>query len=193
MNKQLINENYEKHCATPSDINEHLPTLYSLAKECETITEMGVRNVVSTWAFMLRNPLRLVGIDLHTNENVEAAKQIYPKWEFIQGDSTKVEISNTDLLFIDTLHIGSVLRKELNKHADKVNKYIVLHDVETYGYKPEPTDWQTPEIMENYLANDTGLMPVINEFLNNNENWYIYQHHKNNNGLMVLKRIKNGK
>ena len=29
--------------STPSDINEHLPTLLRYAQECDHITEMGVR------------------------------------------------------------------------------------------------------------------------------------------------------
>lgn len=188
MQSELIKQNYELAKNTPSDINEHIDTLYNLAKECSHITEMGVRNVVSTWAFMLRNPETLVGIDLHTNPNVATAEFIYPKWKFIKADTTKITIDETDLLFIDTLHTGSQVKKELELHANKVRKYIVFHDVETYGYKPEPTDWQTPEIMQNYKYNDTGIMPPILEFLELNKNWYIYQHYKNNNGLLIIKR-----
>ena len=101
----MIKEKFELAKSTPSDINEHLDTLYELAKECNHITEMGVRNVVSTLAFMLRDPKKLIGIDLHTNKNVENAKLLYPKWEFIQSDTNKIKIKETDLLFIDTLHI----------------------------------------------------------------------------------------
>lgn len=188
---ELINQNFNLAKSTPSDIHEHIDTLYNLAKECNHITEMGVRNVVSTWAFMLRNPETLVGIDLHTNHNVEKAKFIYPKWNFKQADTTKIKIDETDLLFLDTLHTGSQIKKELELHADKVRKYIVFHDVETYGYKPEPTDWQTPEIMENYKHNDTGIMPPILDFLNANKEWTIHAHYTNNNGLLVIKRNGN--
>lgn len=185
----MINENFIKAKKTPSDINEHIDTLYNLALECEHITEMGVRNVVSTWAFMLRNPKKLVGIDLHTNDNVLIAKEAYPKWEFIQADSTKIEINPTEMLFIDTLHIYTQLKKELNIHAKNVSKYIVLHDTNTYGFVDEPTDWQTPEIMENYLVeNKKGLQPAIIEFLNENKEWYLYKEYTNNNGLTILKR-----
>lgn len=189
----MIKENFEAAKQTPSDINEHLDTLYDLSKECEHVTEMGVRNVVSTLAFMFRNPRKLIGIDLHTNENVEAAKKIYPKWEFKQADTTKIEIEQTDLLFIDTLHIYSQLKKELELHATKVNKYIVLHDTNTYGYIDEPTSWQTPEIMENYLVEiKTGLQPALFEFLENNKEWFIFKEYTNNNGLTILKRKNNG-
>lgn len=188
----MINENFIKAKNTPSDIHEHMDTLYNLAKECSHITEMGVRNVVSTWAFMLRDPEKLVGIDIHTNDNVLIAKEAYPKWEFIQADTTKIEIEKTDLLFIDTLHIYSQLKKELDLHAKNVNKYIVLHDTTTYGHVDEPTSWQTPEIMENYkVENKTGLIPAINEFLNDNPEWVIFKEYTNNNGLTILKHKKN--
>lgn len=184
-----IQEQFNLAKITPSDINEHIDTLYNLAKECEHITEMGVRNVVSTWAFMLRDPKKLVGIDIHTNENVGIASKLYPKWKFILGDTTKIKIEETDLLFIDTLHIYSQLKKELILHAGQVKKYIVLHDTTTYGYKDEPTDWQTPEIMQNYqLDEKKGLQPAVNEFLIDNPEWILYKEYTNNNGLTILKR-----
>lgn len=190
MNQTEIKRKYEEACKTPSDINEHLPTLYDLAKECSHITEMGVRSVVSTWAFMLRNPLKLIGIDIHTHPNVHEAKKVYPKWQFIEADTLTYTIERTDLLFIDTLHITSQLKRELELHANSVNKYIVLHDTKTYGYVDEPTDWQTPEIMKNYIVGEKkGLKPAIKEFLNTNKNWYLYAEYTNNNGLTILKRI----
>ena len=47
----MIEDYYQIQCDTASDINEHLPVLKEYAQKCETITEMGVRAVVSTWAF----------------------------------------------------------------------------------------------------------------------------------------------
>jgi hypothetical protein len=190
MNQLLIRDNYHQACKTPSDINEHLEVLYDLAKECSHITEMGVRSVVSTWAFMYRNPSVLVGIDLHVHPNIDEALKVYPNWKFIQADTLKIDIEPTELLFIDTLHIYSQLKKELFKHAKKAKKYIVLHDTTTYGQNDEPTDWQTPEIMENYQTeNKKGLIPAIDEFLEANKEWYIYRQYTNNNGLTILKRV----
>ena len=40
-----------------------------------------------------------------------------------EGDTAKVTIDPTDLLFIDSLHTGEHLRKELFRHHLKVNKY----------------------------------------------------------------------
>jgi hypothetical protein len=47
----LVDSKYNDVANSFSDINEHIPTLYEYAKNCEVIAEMGVRGVVSTWAF----------------------------------------------------------------------------------------------------------------------------------------------
>ena len=51
---------------TQSDINEHFPAIIELAKECDHITEMGVRTVVSTWAWLAGAPKKgLFSYDIH--------------------------------------------------------------------------------------------------------------------------------
>ena len=55
---------YDTFCAKKSDINEHLPVLKKYADHCDHITEMGVRSVVSTFAFILAKPKKLISIDL---------------------------------------------------------------------------------------------------------------------------------
>ena len=37
---------------TQSDINEHIPTILKYGQECNHITEMGVRGILSTWAWL---------------------------------------------------------------------------------------------------------------------------------------------
>ena len=187
MNTEKIKQKYEELCNTPSDINEHLPDLYQLALQCDHITEMGVRSCVSTWAFLMANPMRLISYDINYNENFEEVLRARNDWRIFVADVLKVKIEKTDLLFIDTLHTYTQLKKELKLHAGKVKKYIVFHDTETYGYTPEPSSWQTENIMQNYIDNDKGIMPAILEFLNENKDWEIYKQKKNNNGLLILK------
>jgi hypothetical protein len=43
---ELNKNKYNNLSRFPSDINEHLPTLYKYATECETILETGVRGCV---------------------------------------------------------------------------------------------------------------------------------------------------
>ena len=51
---------YNELCVTPSDINEHLPTLKVYAEQCEHVTEMGVRGIVSTYALLMGKPKTMI-------------------------------------------------------------------------------------------------------------------------------------
>ena len=54
---------------TPSDINEHFPAIVKYGRECETITEMGVRWIVSTWGWLAALPKKLTSYDLKDPSN----------------------------------------------------------------------------------------------------------------------------
>lgn len=173
----ILNE-YIKNCNTISDINEHLPTLLEFGKKCKTITEFGVRNVVSTWAFALARPLKLVCIDILRSPNVDSflkkCKEENINAEFILGDTLKINLEETDLLFIDTLHNYKQLKTELNIHYTKVKKYIILHDTISFGTKDE-------------VGVGKGLLAAIKEFLNEHSEWIELISYRNNNGLTILK------
>jgi len=49
---EYIKQKYNFLCKNKSDINEHLPTLYRYATQCQSIAELGVRGVISTWALI---------------------------------------------------------------------------------------------------------------------------------------------
>lgn len=163
----------------PSDINEHLGDLAWYSKQCGHITEMGVRGMVSTWAFLLglkeRGGGRYVGIDIvdpaQHGADTDVARVMCRKagvdYEFRLEDTLKIEIEPTDFLFIDTLHTGEQLRKELELHAGKVQKFIGFHD--TVSCKDE-------------------LQPVIDEFLKSNPEWSVVLENKFNNGVTIIQK-----
>src|SRR5207244_1668383 len=126
---------YEQACSIPSDIHEHLPTLYQLARECRHVTEMGTRAGVSTAALLYAQPAVLVCYDLERLPELDRllAAAGRTKVLFRQEDVLVADIEETDLLFIDTWHVYDQLRKELALHAGKVRRYIVLHDTTTFG------------------------------------------------------------
>ena len=67
-----IRYKYNYLCQSYSDINEHLPTLYKYAQECDTVFETGVRGCVSSWAFLyglLNNSTSNCDKKLFLNEN----------------------------------------------------------------------------------------------------------------------------
>jgi len=51
--QERLERKYISLCNTYSDIFQHLPTLYQYAQKCESVIELGVRGVVSTYAFTL--------------------------------------------------------------------------------------------------------------------------------------------
>ena len=179
-NKQHVFEvEYQRAKKTTSDINQNLPVLYELAKECETIVEMGVRTGVSTRAF-LNTDASLLSIDIKKNTTVEKlfalADPSGKSCQYMIGDVLKIEIPETDLLFIDTLHTYKQLTQELKLHGNKAKKYLIFHDTHTFGVSGENG------------IDKKGLMPAIIEFVIANPHWNFYVHKTNNNGLTVLKR-----
>jgi len=176
-------------CKTPSDINEHLPTLRKYSEKCEHITEFGTRYVVSTWALLSGLPKKLICYDLCTNLNMEIvnkninsvrkkSEELGIFFDFIIGDVLEQNIEETDLLFIDTYHEYNQLKSELNMHSKKVKKYLIFHDTTTFG-----TFGETFKSL-----NTIGIMPAINEFLSENKEWVLIEKFENNNGLTILKR-----
>ena len=184
-------EIYEHHYNDTSDINEHLPVLHAAAKKCKHITEFGVRSVVSTWAFLAAKPERVVSYDIERHPNItpaiEVAKREGIDFVFQLGDSRKIIIEKTDLLFIDTLHTYNQLTLELNRHHSFVNKYMIMHDTTTYGTTDESDSYRLEPISAGVAK--TGLMTAINDFISANPLWKIKYSFTNNNGLTVLERI----
>jgi hypothetical protein len=177
----MLQQTYNDLCARPSDINEHLPTLKKYAEECEHITEMGVRWVVSTYALLMGKPKKLISYDINpiNSEPIQEMVKQDTNFEFRVGDTTKIEIEDTDLLFIDTLHHYRQLKLELHLHANKVKKYIIFHDTTTFEWIGESYEGKMDE---------KGLWYAIEEFLEENPHWEILERYTNNNGLTILKR-----
>ena len=189
-----------------SDINEHLPTLMELAKECQTVLECGVRGVVSSYAFaegLFQSNEE--NVKLYLNDinacNIEDLRELYEEdVEFIECWQNDLTLDiEADMIFIDTFHIYEHLRRELKHFKDKAKKYIVLHDTEVDGLSGESV--RMKETMYDVLyycqevygceINDIqkGLRPAIDEFLMANKEWVLHKHYENNNGLTILKRV----
>jgi hypothetical protein len=199
-----ITQIYEELSRRPSDINEHLPTLYEYSKKCEKIAECGVRSMVSTWAFLkglLENnsaTKELYSVDIADVPNVETVIDfVRPKvsMKFVKHDSATVELPEVDLLFIDTWHIYGHLKRELAFHNERVRKYIIMHDTQVDGDIGESIRCnfdikeQSKESGYSYYEIILGLQPAIREFLCKHPEWTLEREYMNNNGLVILKRL----
>ena len=204
---QTILDNYRHHSESTGDINEHLPTLARYASECESIIELGVRGCISSWAFckgLLDNnkPIKKMFLNDITICDIEsllcAAKSpdvnIDVTYQWINDLLVDTSCLETDLTFIDTWHVYAQLKRELEKYSKITKKYIIMHDTEVdanygetirCGWNAEEQSRQTGYPVEEI---NRGLIPAVVEFLENNPEWTMHEHYKNNNGLTILQR-----
>jgi len=203
-----INVQFNRKCSVPTDIYEHLPTLYKYSLGCTDIAEFGVRSVVSTWAFLKglkdtdspTGKKKLICCDLEKSPNISlaeiAAKNNSITLEFIEGNDLSVNLKDgVDLLFIDTWHVYPQLKLELDIHSRNVRKYIALHDTTIDGEKGESVrmnhDIAALARDSGFSEEDikTGLGKAVKEFIETHPDWKIKEVFTNNNGLTVLERV----
>jgi len=165
---------------TPSDINEHLPTLRAYAAQCDHVTEFGVGR--SSWALAHARPDNMRCYDPRPDPNrsfgddlLKIANEVDVNLRFYQANDLEITIQPTDLLFIDTLHTCAQLSQELEMHASKVRQYILMHDTETFGMRGED-------------GSEPGLIGAVDRFLAKHPEWRETDRYRNNNGLMILER-----
>eukprot|EP00759_Apiculatamorpha_spiralis_P025061 PhF_6_TR28139/c0_g1_i4/m.41671 len=185
-----LQEVYAEMLQYPSDINRLLPILQLYAHQSNAVVEMGSRRGHSTTAFFLTFPKNFTLIDLELTEDVRALAGAYddcrPKdtthFHMVESDDLKTHIlDDTDMLFIDTLHSGPLLRKELAKHSRNVRKWILFHDVISFGDRDEADPAGQ--------RGGYGLRPVIKDFLKeSNGEWREEAYFPFSNGLLVLRR-----
>jgi hypothetical protein len=199
-----IAQKYNELVATPSDINEHLPTLYGYAKECETILECGVRGCISSYALSLgllhnEKPVKFLMMNDLTECDIQPllclGKETDLELKFEWKNDLDLECAKVDLTFIDTYHVYGQLKRELAKFAPLTHKYIIMHDTEIDKIDGEciRRDW-SPETMAQRTSipveeHSIGLQKAIDEFLQQNADWRVKEVFVNNNGLTVLERI----
>lgn len=154
------------------DSPSRFDTYKKYASMVDTIVEFGVYTGLSTTAFLAGNPKKLRSYDI-TDFNLSILPELYNyanskniDFQFIIGNSLEVEIDNTDLLFIDTVHKRRHTEAELQRHSKNVNKYIIFHDT---------TAWP-------------GVFEAVVNFLINNHDWFIIEHCNKNSGMIVLKK-----
>lgn len=190
--KSAIFEKYLKCYSETSDINELLPYIYEIVAsipDCHC-TEFGVRIPTSTYAFLAAKPKRLVSYDIgrydkEVSEVERLCKEEGQNFQFVLGSSAHVEIEETDVCLIDTIHTKKMLETELALHADKIRKYILLHD--TFGPYYEVGEAPYNDETSPY-GGGLGIRYAIEPFLESHPEWVVHTRLEFNNGLLILKR-----
>jgi len=171
------NSPLESRMVVPTDIHEHLATLYLLTVELQlkNILELGTRTGESTIAFLqaakeIGGTVTSVDIDPCPDAKKLVEKNnLDEKWKFIQMDDLDLTWNQPiDHLFIDTAHTYEHTLKELKKFEPMVRQggIISLHDI--IG---------APEVLT-----------AINEYITDKKNIKFYKYF-HNNGLGILKKI----
>ena len=186
---------------TPSDINEHLPVHLQLAQECDSVVEIGVRSMVSTWGLLhgLKPGGAYTGIDLSLpdprvfNLAKSLAEQKGVAFKFIARNDMAIapwEIGQVDMIFIDSLHTYCHLTYELERFAHLARKYLSFHDssapwgdTDDSEYRGNRTEY--PSWMD---KTKRGIWPAICDFLQNHPEWTLKERRFNNHGFTVLRR-----
>lgn len=203
-NIHLIKKKYELLCEKKSDINEHLPTLFKYASNCESAIECGVRRCVSSWALLygilnnkkekkqlLLNDISPCNIDELLN--LASGLDIEIQSEWISNIDLNLS-QNYDMVFIDTWHVYGQLKRELSKFGKITNKYIVMHDTTIDEIHSESVrnkhdiSQKMKEFQFSYDEVTIGLKKAIDEFLLENPEWKLLEKFTNNNGLTILER-----
>jgi predicted O-methyltransferase YrrM len=163
-----INEAYQIYSNAPAgstDIGHFIPYLREHAKG--TILEIGVRNGISTAAFLLGLEERgghLYSVDINPDC---VNRYTHPQWTFIHADSKQLDVvlavvpKQLDVLFIDGDHTREGYRFDLRTYSEfvKPGGIIISHDID-----PEPNKnyedlgpvagvgWPSKAIREEYFA-----------------------------------------
>jgi cephalosporin hydroxylase len=142
---------YERVCATPSDIYLHLPRFVDLVVErrAQHVIELGTRSGVSTvaWLYGLEQTGgRLTSVDIAPRPDIG----VYDNYRFIQGDdldpAVVSQLDEADLVFIDTSHHFDQTVAELHVYHHLVRRpgLIVCHDTELARPEGAPARPQYP-------------------------------------------------
>ena len=189
-----LTERYDKLCATPSSINEHLPTLRNYASRCKSVAEFGVDIGQSTTAFLMSDTDILISIDVIQKPELEelfrlATEIIRPqlepidcrigktRWLFALEDTKTNRIPDVDILFIDSSHCYDHIKAELERHHAQVRRWMICHDTIAYG---EFGEAGPPQV---------GIVPAIEEFLAAHPEWVVRERLLHNNGMWIMERV----
>lgn len=171
----------EEHAAKPTDIGQHLPTLYRLATglRAQVVIECGVRGGESTVALaeaVHATGGHLYSVDIDPCGDTQALMKRYGfggRWSFQQMDDLVFAAQwdraiQVDMVFIDTSHEAVQTERELEAFTPLLRPGGVMAFHDTVSY---------PD----------GVMAPIARFVAANPS-FGFENHVNCNGLGILRK-----
>lgn len=172
-----LERRFRRLAVEPSDMDEHMMTLYRYASLCESVVETGTNDCTSTTALLYAQPKTLDCFDIQRFPDVDELERLAgeTKFTFHLGDILETEIPECDFWFCDDYHVGEHVRRELARHAHRVRKYIAFHDVALFAEQGED--------------GGEGIWRPISEYFREHPEWRLVYHTERNNGLAIFARI----
>lgn len=183
-----LEEIYQWCRGVPRDLEQHLPLLRGLAEKCTHVTEITKRRE-STVGLLAGRPQTLVSyqkepdvllktlaaaITRDAQEAAPAERRVATHTIHWGADSAAMNaIEPTDLLYIDSVHSAERLQLELDQHASRVGRFLVLRGTGAFGEVAE--GGQSP-----------GLFAAVRPFLEAHPDWFIVFHTGAEYGMTVL-------
>lgn len=178
-NKLIISSHEKEHGSGYCDV--HL-AIKKYSEECESYKEIGVNQggTASTALLCNFNTVSLIDINLepyrkylsHIASNYSKENNI----KLIENQISSLDpksVSESDMLFIDSLHDPSHMKKELLLHGPYTKKYIIAHDTYIINRRVDDSlydclchyaksfDW---DVVENSKSN-VGYVVLKNKFV----------------------------
>lgn len=171
-----LTEEYDKRIENYIyDVTDHMDKLKTYASQCSHVTELGIGNVGSTFAFAMGLPANIVSYDSTPTEMKEIDRTELTQlclangvnFTFNEVDPLDATIDNTDLLFIHDAVDASRLSQELSLHGNKASKFIIV-----------PL----------FAVDNEAFLTAINNFVEANPSWSITENIQEWCGLIVLSK-----
>jgi hypothetical protein len=158
----------------------------------DTVVEFGVKRGASSSALLL-GAKRVISFDVIPTSEARALKEIAgERWDYRIEDSRGADIPDCDMMFVDSLHTYEQVRAEL-AHADKARRYLVFHDVSTFGEvgalgETGRQSWTYVAGRGSVPVGHWGIRPAIDELMIRDPSWRIVERRVESHGLLVLAR-----
>ena len=170
----------------------HLETIRAYANRCEVAVEFGVKHGASSSALLMEAG-HVISYDILETPQARQLQRIAgDQWEYRIEDSVAAIVPPCDLLLVDSLHTYAHCNAELNAHADRVRRYLLFHDVTTFGEvgaegESGRQSW-TYVTGQSVPAEHTGIRPAIDFLMIRDPSWRIEARYTHSHGLLVLER-----
>jgi glycosyltransferase involved in cell wall biosynthesis/tetratricopeptide (TPR) repeat protein len=173
----VLQQHYESACVTPSEMQDYLPVLNELARDCKHVTVLGLRSYEAALALLAANPQQFACCDDVLRPEVEKLRGLAGTmpFAFLVCDTRQAPQEETDLLFLDTLRTGDQLREQLARLGSHVRRFVVIAGTGRYAEQGE-----TP--------GSPGLWPVVAEFVAQGT-FQIRRRYEAGLGMTILERV----